>query len=281
MINRDELLATLLWRGDEVAIKQGRLVITPKSGIAVKSDWKEENYKPLAEDILKVLDLDTFDYVSNTTGRHKGKGWVSLQFVERFSRRKAFMTFNVELDRNRNTRAGKEGTPLPKGHFRALPGSSLVTFWKLTGLKLPRLAAIHDYLGKLDSILFTGNYKVGEKLDKKSILMINISCEEIGQALKSGCTRISTEQTSDYTRTISGQLSDNSRTEISDKTLQQTQEPKGFQPISGTGQKNCGNTVISNKAIQDNVVNLDSYRSPLEEQPVEEWLAPYHEDDLL
>lgn len=260
------LLATLVNRGDAVSIELGRLAISPASGKSVPADWLQANSRILLREILTVLSIEAYEYASYTAGfydRIKAAG-VTLQFVSTVAGINAYTIFNANLRRDRTTKAGAKGTPLPKGHFRIGKRSHFYRFWHSTQLPLPkRLSSLHDYMGNLQGILFTADKSQDKenRLDSGSLAPLSISAAEVHKAFKP-----------DNSRTITGQTTDNHQTKVPDKDMPQTQQNRGLQGSSATCATNHGEAVISTR---DNTVLTSptpAHKRP-EEQTTEEWLA--------
>lgn len=107
--------------------------------------------------------------------------------------------FNADLTRQRNTAAAKAGALLPKGQFRIGKRSHFYKFWMGTGLPFPRrLSAMHDYMGKLRSVMLTG-LLTDDRINAGSLVPVSLSTEQFRKAVLP-----------DKFRTISGQLPDKS-----------------------------------------------------------------------
>ena len=262
------LLTTLVNRGDAVSIELGRLAISAASGKSVPTDWLQTHSPMLLSEILTALSINAYEYASYTTGfygRIKAPG-VTLQFVSTVTGINTYTIFNVDLSRDRTTKAGAKGTPLPKGHFRIGKRSHFYRFWCSTQLPLPkRLSSLHDYMGNLQGILFTADKAQGQenRLDAGSLAPLSISAAEIHKAFQP-----------DNSRTITGQTTDNHQTRVPDKDMPQTQQNRGLQGSSATCATNHDKAVISTR---DNTVltsHTPAHKRP-EEQTAEEWLADY------
>jgi hypothetical protein len=265
---RSELLGWLLARGDAVSIERGVLVIAPASGKSVPSDWLSDNGKTLIRQILGVIGQDAYRYQSHKTGHygpHKSAG-LTLQFQSVMTDDEAYAIFNAELTRARNIASGKKGDPLPAGQFRAAPGSHLTKFWQSTGIALKRLAAMHDYIGRLRNVLFSASPTLGRddgRLDAGSLRALNIPSALIRQAMAL-----------DIQPTKTGQATDTPRTSRPYKDIAQSQQPCGVQPVMTTGANHCGNTVIRGRG-NTGTLQTTPTRKPPQEQSVDEWLADY------
>lgn len=258
----------LLARGDEVSIERGQLVIRPSSGMPVPQDWRDKHSPALLREILVTLGMDAYEYGGYSTGLYgprKAAG-VTIQLPSFVGGMNTHAIFNAELNRDRTTKAGVKGSPLPKGHFRIGKGSHLYRFWNSAGLPTPkRLSSLHDYLGNLRGILFIADIVADRKnrLDAGSLRPLSITAVEVRKAFSPG----------NY-RTTAGQATDNSRTKEPDKYSAPAQKNQGLQakPTACTEHhvnaviSTCENTVVSELALA---------RKELEEQSMETWLAGY------
>jgi hypothetical protein len=231
----------LLSRGDEVCIERGRLVIRSASGKPVPPDWLQAHSPSLIREILTAIGIDAYEYCGHTTGRYGRGKWsgLTLRFSSSVTHTDAYTFFNVELNRSRDTKAGKAGTPLPAGHFRVGKKHDFYRFWEATGLPMPkRLSSFHDYLGNLQGILFTADITKGHenRLIASSIHPLSVAAEEVRKAFLP-----------DNSQTTARQVPDNSRTRVPDKDSAPALDPWGFQPESTTCAGDYGNKVISKR----------------------------------
>lgn len=258
----------LLCRGDEVCIEHGRLVICPASGKPIPQDWFQDHASGLIREILKTLRIESYEYRDYKTGLY-GKGklpGVHLQFRSVVENSSAYTIFNADLTRSRTTKAGKAGSPLPDGHFRAGELSHFYNFWIETGLTVPKsLTSFHDYMGKLRSILFTAEITANRqnRMKSGSIRPLSISAEQV---------RVACSPNKLQTKT--GQLPDNFRTTLPDKDSAQRLEARGFQPKSATCHESHGKTVNSDCEYTGTALLLPQRKRP-QEQTDEEWLADF------
>lgn len=262
----DCLATKLIRRGDTVSIERGQLVIQPASGKPVPPEWITTNTARLCREVLMAMGMDAFEYIGYSTG-HYGKSriaGVTLQFVSVLSGQSVYAVFNADLTRQRNTTTGKAGALLPKGQFRIGKRSHFYKFWLGTGLPFPRrLAAMHDYMGKLRSVLVTGSV-TDDRFSVGSLAPVSLTAEQLRGAVLP-----------DSSRTISGQVPDNSRTKVPDKESATAQEPYGLQPNQTTGVANHGNKVIRMCGNKDTPSTPSPIHRPPQDQSVEEWLEAY------
>lgn len=260
------LVAKLLRRGDAVSIESGQLVIQPASGKPVPSEWIAANTARLCREVLAAVGLDAFEYTDYSTG-HYGKSrsaGVTLRFVSVLSGQSVYAVFNADLTRQRNTASAKAGTPLPKGQFRIGKRSHFYKFWLGTGLPFPRrLAAMHDYMGKLRGILLTGAL-AGDRIDAGSLAPVGLTVEQFREAILP-----------DNSRTKSGQLPDNSRTRVPDKETATAHDPCGLQENQTTCVANHENKLTRRCEYKAPSNTPIPTQRPPQEQTVDEWLADY------
>lgn len=258
----------LLARGDEVCIQGGRLVIRPSSGKSVPRDWQDEHSPALLREILLTLGMDAYEYDGYSTGLygpHKAGG-VTIQFPSFVDGKSTHAIFNADLDRERTTKAGAKGSPLPKGHFRISPRSHLFQLWQSTGLSTPKsLSSLHDYLGNLRGILFVADPVAGRKnrLDTGTLRPLFITTAEVRKAFQPDNGRITT-----------GQVTDNCRIRMPDKDFAPAQKNQAFQPKPSACTENRVKALISTNVYTATTESVHS-RKPPEEQTDEEWLAAY------
>ena len=264
------LAAKLLKRGDTLSIERGRLSIQTASGKAVPSEWMSANARAICRSVLMAAGIDAYEYVGHSTGhygKHRAAG-LTLFFASVITGEAAHAIFNVDLTRKRTTAGGKAGDPLPAGQFRVGERSHFCKLWMATGLPFPRrLSAMHDYMGKLRSVLLTGSL-AGDRLDAGSLVPVSLSAEQFRK-----------EVLPDNSRTISGQLPDNTRTNVPDKEMATGHEPQGLQPIPTTCASNHENKLIrkeDNKTAPTN--DLPTHKPP-QDQSVDEWLDAYDSPD--
>lgn len=265
---RTELLGRLLARRDAVSIERGVLVIAPASGKSVPSDWLSDNGETLIRQILGVIRQDAYLYQSHKTGHYgpRRSAGLTLQFQSVMTDDEAYAIFNIEVTRARNTASGKKGDPLPAGQFRAAPGSHLTKFWQSTGIALKRLAAMHDYIGRLRNVLFSASPTLGRddgRLDASSLRALNIPSALIQQAM--GLENQPTK---------TGQATDTPWTSKAYKDITQGQQPCGVQPIMTTGANHYDKTVIRERGNKGTLQAIPRSKLP-QEQSVDEWLADY------
>lgn len=231
------LLQTLLSRGDRIAMEDGRLVISPRSGKAIPAQWLRDHQDALTRQIAKRLGIDAYRYNGYSTGRYGNHktGGVTLQFSNIITEQNAYAVFNAALTRARSTTFGKEGAPLPKGHFRTGKKSALYRFWLSTQLPLPRrLSAFHESMGSLGELVFTLKITEGERAAKDSIEPLNISYTEVKTPTNKP-NNVSTNSQQNFNK---------GSTRTLNKHSPQTHAHQGLQPVPTAGEIKYGNKVI-------------------------------------
>ncbi|HDP4830717.1 hypothetical protein LDP37_00050 [Pseudomonas aeruginosa] len=219
----------------------------------------------LQRQILQALDQEAYEYDGYSTGwydHHKAAG-VTLQLPSVLSGLDTHAIFNATLTRDRTTKAGAKGSPLPKGHFRIGKRSHLYRFWLSTQLPIPkRLSSLHDYMGNLRGILFTATKIDGheKRLDKESLRPLTISADEIRKAVQPDNGRAATRQ-----------IPYSYQTRLPDKDLAPAQQNRGIHEKPTTGVEHHGKAVISRYEHTGARPSVPP-RKRLEEQTTEEWL---------
>lgn len=257
------LLGRLLARGDVVAVDNGRLTVTATSGAPVPAEWLQQHRRQLIAEAAQAAGVDALEYLGYTAGKFGGGRYpgVDLQFRSLTDNSDRHGLFNAELHRDRSTKHGAKGSPLPPGQFRVRQGHKFYKFWLSTGLPEPRrLSAFHDYMGKLASLVFTGTLSEGERLEAGTLRPLSLTSDKLSRLLGVNLP--------DNSRTSAGQFPDNSRTRAPDKESPHSQQSRGLEPNQATGEKNHGNTVIRERGYT-------GYPIPPEEQTNEQWLADY------
>jgi len=269
------LLERLLIRGDFVAIENGRLKLESANGNTIPDEWLLRNRTQIIAEIIKLINMDAFSYESYSTGNYLKcpAGGVTLQFTSLLTGESVHVIFNAELTRNRNTKYGDKGKPLPKGHFRVDKKFAFFKFWKATGLLIPkRLSSFHDHMGKLQELVFTGGVDHKRRIQKDTISLLTVTHQQLHTAFQ-------ISRLPDKPRTTPGHSSDNSRTIVPDKHSPLPHAQQAVQPITTTGENNHDTSKQGNAGIRGNVFPLNKPKRP-EEQSVDEWLDGYGPDSF-
>ena len=100
---------------------------------------------------------------------HKADG-LTLRFTHPESRSDYYVIFNVRLDRQRDSKKHKAGTPYPRGQFWVSKRYEFFRFWQRTRLKVPpRLSAFNDYMGNLAQLTYQADIARLNRLDAKTL----------------------------------------------------------------------------------------------------------------
>lgn len=247
----ENLLAQLQARGDLVAVENGRLVVTPASGRPVPRDWLEQyGRRLLIEAAAKgnKLALEYLAFSVGNYGTHRAGG-VTLQFRCMTTGQALYTIFNADTHRQRTTKHGRKGDPLPKDRFIVGKRSAFYLFWESTGLPYHRLSDFHDYMGNLKGLTYTASIESGERLAAQSLCPLWLAAPDKNQ-------------------TTSRQAPDNCPTRLPDKETRQIQQASGFQPEQTTGLEKHGNTAIRECGYTGAFI-------PPDQQSDDEWLADY------
>ncbi|WP_370053033.1 hypothetical protein [Neptunomonas sp.] len=264
-----QLLPKLLQRSAFLAVEDGRIILTPKSGLQNESDiWLKAHHEEVMEEILKATKRVGFTYIGYSTGYYNGankSGGITLQFIQCVTAESFHVIYNVELKRKRNTSAGKAGERLPKGRFIAAKGSSFVKLWKSTGFRMPKLSAFHDCIGKLSKLTFTADTN-DNRLLKQTLKPLNISFQEIAASVSVG------HLNPDKNPTLSRQQPDNNLTKFSDKKTATTHKTQGSQATLSACTVNHGIKVNSMTDIRSEAYTIEQ----VNQQSIDEWLSDYN-----
>lgn len=260
------LLKTLLLRGDRVYVSEGILTIEPRSGLPVDSLWLSKHQPRLVNDIAMLTGHICLQYQTYSAGKYrvngnKYQGGVTLRFSLLPSHQPAYAIFNVSIDRERNTKSGKAGTPLPAGQFHPPCHGAFMAFWRRCGLPVRhgRLTELHKRMGLIKKLILTGAPAsecsgVETRLNASTLTPLNCTYESLTEAMYG-----------DNTSTYQGQPRDNLVTTLGDKQTQPAQYSSALQANSATYDADC---VSGN---QGSAIT----RKPVTAQSTEEWLHEY------
>jgi len=246
----------LLSRGDIISIERGLLVVIPASGKRVPQEWLHNNGAGIVTEILKKTGQEGIAYSEYTAGRYGDilASGVTLQFKRVLSGANIYAIFNADLTRSRNTKHGKAGDPLPKGHFHLTKGSAFLKFWDKAGV--PRAVSRTDFhrrMGNLKPLVFTGDFHCSKqgKLINDTINPLDITYEQVIKAYRLSDNPVITRR----------QLSDKSVIRVSDKETLKSSETLRLKADSATSAYRYGNKVISNKVTRENVYPINTLNS--------------------
>jgi hypothetical protein len=271
----DTLIRRLLRRKAEVSIELGRLVVRQPNGEKVDQDWLEKYSPALLREILTTLGIEAYEYCSYKTGNYGGPkhAGITLQFTSGIADVSTYTIFNVGLTRTRTTKSGKEGSPLPKGHFIVTKGGAFYKFWKSTALTIPKsLTSFHDYMGNLKGILYTANLTEGRedgRMVASSIKALSVSSDLMKERFLP-----------DNPRITSGYAPDNCRITNPDKDSATGHAVRTFQPNSTTCGQHYGKAVI--RKSDDTGAHSSAPRSNrVDDQSNDEWEAAYKKPETV
>jgi len=261
------LTARVLEKGAIVVIKKGVLQIVTESGSPAPVDWVSENETQIVAEIAEAMGVHALRYTNYDVGRYQGYSGLTLRFSDISDGSEYYAIFNVILDRARNTKHGSKGKALKRGEFRVGKNHGFTKFWLKAGLELPRrLSTFHDRMGKLKAPVLTGelsnNPSNPDRLEAKTLTALNLSPEAIKAAFLP-----------DNFRTSSGQLPDNSRTNLPDNEIHKTLDTKGLNRDSNYVENNHDIKITSNQG--NKVSSNTSIGNNTREQSTDEWLADY------
>jgi len=249
-------IKSLLLKGNYVAVERGRLVITPISGKPVPDDWYRDYLHAFMVEIAATTEINIFQYQHFHVKEFKVKrsqgilsGGIMLNYVNIQTGESAQVFHNVALTKERKSKAGKKGDPLPKNQFRARKGGGFVKYWQRLGLKLPnRLSMFHRYMGNLKSVYVMAEVE-NHRLDKPTMQPASIGIDE----MKMGFGMLAVV---DNVQTTCRQDVDKAQTRSVDKETAKAQAQQGFQANSTTSNSSAllSNQVSTCKAMP--LVNL-------------------------
>ena len=260
----------LLTRGDELEIVDGRLSIIAKSGFPVPETWLKLHEDKLVYELVRQMAIEVLVYESYSTGRYgvKCHSGVSLQFLNLLSNDSRYAVFNAELDRVKATKKGPIGSPLPNGQFRVGKRSKFYKFWlNANQLLPPRLSSFHDYMGNLKCMLFTGVVGIGERLDKQSIKLLNITYVQIVAAFFK-------RSLPDNSHTLAIHSPDKYHTTMPYSESMESVMQRDLGPIQTTGNCNYGTRSLGSAVVRGRSM-MSTTNKIQQDQTVEEWLEDY------
>jgi hypothetical protein len=253
------ILAMLRSRGDKISIVNGQLVIEPKSGNAVPSDWLADHRQAIIIDSLRSVGVSAFRYMSYSIGQYNGGKFagITLQFEDVLTGGSAFACFNAIVKRQRNSKHGPKGELLPKGEFRVKPNAIFKKFWDSTGLAKP--PRYYDRMGNLSGLIFTAEFREKEKLINGTIKALNIPVDQLSPTTKP--------------RLSDNQATTKERLNPTTKEIKAALKVQAIQPDFSKGENQYGKKVIREDGYKGN----DNTPLPaLNNQSNDEWLSDYN-----
>ena len=176
------ILGRLLAQGDLVSIERGRLVIRPKSGLPVPSEWLSKHEETLICEILAACGRSGFRFVRRgSVGKFDGGKYPGavLVFVSLASGEEMDTFFNVSLAYQRGA---KKGQLLPGGRFTVGRRSALRKLWDSTGIALRRHSELCERLGALYGVVIEGCCN-GARLEAKTLRALNVTAADIAACI--------------------------------------------------------------------------------------------------
>ncbi len=273
------LMDRLREKGDIVFVENGKVKIRPASGKPVPNKWLKDNLGLLELGIAKSVDEPIYKYVGYSTGHYGGRPGITLQFMNLKTGQSAYVNFNVILKRQRSgslklnkgqkKAAAKKGAPLANKRF-SLPSriAAFYQFWVRAGLdEPPRLSSFYDYMGKLKSILFTGEISKGERLDKKTLMPFSLEAEvQNVNRLESGLPNNS--------HTINIQSPDNVQTTVPNRECAEGELSCGMPAIIATGEIGYGRSIQGSEVKRSPLFQSVNGKEP-EHQTENSWLEEF------
>lgn len=118
---------------------------------------------------MRIVGLIFDGFSTGRYGMHKADG-LTLSFTHPESQSDYYVIFNVRLDRQRDSKKHKAGTPYPRGQFWVSKRYEFFRFWHRTGLRVPpRLSAFSDYMGNLAQLTYQADIARLNRLDAKTL----------------------------------------------------------------------------------------------------------------
>ncbi|WP_322614993.1 hypothetical protein [Pseudomonas sp. BIC9C] len=275
-----ELFRSLLIRGDEVSIQSGRLVIQPASGKPVPAEWLNEHGEVLTAALLSAFGRHGFRYLGHRTGRYGGGRFqgVTLQFVDLLTGEDVCAVFNAQLTRERTTKAGRKGDPLPQGQFRVGVRHELWKLWCASGLPEPRRRSeLCEVMHKLGGVLIEGDRHETQpgRLVVSTVRPISIDSDQVRAAFGVETSRQAVGKESASSRQLVGKVS---ASPVGKETEQSAVAP-GLEPDSNRVFLEPRKKQEVNKEQRKH----ESFPCPVspsqEHQSVDDWLVDYDRRD--
>jgi hypothetical protein len=288
----NDLTNTLLKRGNDLALYNGQLIITPFSGQPVPRAWLATNRTKIMCEIAHQSNQSIFSYSYYQTGIYNSgrSPGVMMKFGDLLTGKEAYAVFNATLKYQRATKLKKAGDSLPDKHFHIRERAAFYSFWMKTGLDIPRrFSEWHKSMSKLQHVYFVAEKRSGDKLANNSIQPLSLSNAVI-QQLFGDNTATSERQARDNTatRNCDKEWRQGLVTSNGDKDIAADQISNGLTPdpkcVSNEVRvfesawdlsASASNRVLSNQVMRCNVVPLTPNKKAPEEQSIDEWMDDY------
>lgn len=286
----------IVGEGYQVCIYHGRFVFFDADGNqAHQATISRSDRNRLLSEIARQSGVLILQYVGRSVGEYKvggatRAGGLTLQFRSYSDPSSPYAIFNVDTRRQRNSKAGRKGEPLPEGRFTAGPKSFLASLWRrlqLSELRSP--SDWPDHLGKrseLSRLILTGRIQSGERIDKTSICLLDVHYQEVSKAVHRILNPVN-PPTPDRCSAV------NSPASFTGENPTYHEETQGLQRYPSTGTNNCGKTVKGDATYEDGTSHSRTDRrggtpmpaaprevsaprsSTPQTQTIEEWLAEF------
>jgi hypothetical protein len=296
-ISDSSLLAKLLHKGDEIDVVQGKLVIKANSRLAVPLTWLKQNEALLINDICRLFNIVPLRYISYTTGSYgvkKSQG-ITLQFSNLQSGEDAYIIYNANLKRTRNSKHAKKGDLLPGKQFIVSERSGFYKFWLSTGLPLPKSPSkFYECIGKLKPLVFISSIDLNNRITDKKLPLLEVSFHELLDKYRVALAGKQNEELTAKQPLTFRQETAKQPLSFPAKDIQQNHIHNGLAANQSTCTSKCGNTFIRKEVIRkgispdylpintlnSNIVDEDIFEPILknkrpEEQSVDEWLSDW------
>jgi hypothetical protein len=288
----NNLTNALLKKGDNLALCNGQLIITPLSGQPVPRAWLATNRTKIMCEIAHQSNQSIFTYSYYQTGIYNSglSPGVMMKFGDLLTGEEAYAVFNATLKYQRATKSKKAGDSLPDRHFHIRDRAAFYNFWMKTDLDIPRrFSEWHKSMSKLKHVYFVAEKKSGDKLANNSIQPLSLSSAVI-QQLFGDNTATSERQASDNMATGNGdkEWRQGMVTSNGDKDIAVGKATNGLKPYpkcvsnevrvfesAGEISACTSNRVLSNQVMTCNVIPLTPNKKAPEEQSNDEWLQDY------
>jgi hypothetical protein len=288
----NDLTNTLLKRGNDLALYNGQLIITPFSGQPVPRAWLATNRTKIMCEIAHQSNQSIFSYSYYQTGIYNNgrSPGVMMRFGDLLTGEEAYAIFNATLKYQRATKSKKAGDSLPDKHFHIRDRAAFYNFWMKTGLDIPRrFSEWHKSMSKLQHVYFIAEKRSGDKLANNSIQPLSLSNAVIQQLFGDNAAT-SERQARDNTATRNGdkEWRQGLVTSNGDKDIATDQISSGLTPDtkyvsnevrvfeSAWDLSACASKrVLSNQVMTCDVVLLTAKKKVPEEQSIDEWMDDY------
>jgi hypothetical protein len=275
-LTKEPNINSLIYNGYSLQVDNGILKVKKQvDSKVIEIELACDEQEELEYQLCNRLKTPVYKFIYHTTGKFNGglSMGVSLQFINLESGETAYITYNADITRSRNTKYGKKGDPKPKGQFTVRKHHAFTRFWRRMNLPLPvKLSTFHERMYMLKSVLLLAdidNNKRG-KLVKDTVQLLSLNSKDI--------QRIFSEQFIDNSLPSDQHIATNSSTNMINMNIDKVQEYSDFQVFKGAGDNKYGlrqkGRTVTRFKIDDSTGN-SRYRTTeeVQKQSHEEWLA--------